>query len=300
MKTIPQTAGVYAAALTPVNEDFTPDLEAVPGFLRFLAGRGCHGVLLCGTTGEGPSFSPPERTAILERAQSIRQEYPDFKILLGTGTPSLSETIDLTKTAFERGADGVVVLPPYYFRKAADEGLLAWFSAVIRKAVPEGGCFLAYHIPAVTGVPVSEEILARLKDAFPNRFQGLKDSSGDAEHASRLGQRFGKDLKVFNGSDRLFSHALAQGAAGCITAMANLYSPLLRQVWDAFQNGTAELNAQEKLNAARSVMDRFPPAAPLLKALLAARHELPVWPVCPPLLACPPETLHAALSDLPE
>jgi 4-hydroxy-tetrahydrodipicolinate synthase len=292
--------GVFAAALTPLREDYSADLDAVPGFLAFLAERGCHGALLMGTTGEGPSFNSRTRVEVLRAALTVREEHPEFKILLGTGTPSLEETILLTRSAYEHGADGVVVLPPYYFRSAGEEGLLKWFSAVLQAAVPQDACFLAYHIPAVTGVPISLSLLSQLKDRFPRRFQGLKDSSGDAEHARLLGERFGRDLLVFNGSDRLFSHALQQQAAGCITALANLYSPYLRQVWDAHQKGEDDGGAQDFLTTARSVSDRYPPAAPLLKALLARQHHLPLWQVCPPLLACPEETAQAALEQLSE
>ncbi|HQX01611.1 MAG TPA: dihydrodipicolinate synthase family protein, partial [Anaerolineales bacterium] len=129
-------AGVYAAAVTPLKLDSTLDLEAVPVLLRFLASRGCHGALLFGTTGEGPSFSPKERETFMRSVRVYRQQLPGFKLLAGTGTPSLSETIDLTKLAFDLGYNGVVVLPPYYFRKATDEGLFTWFSELIKKAVP--------------------------------------------------------------------------------------------------------------------------------------------------------------------
>jgi 4-hydroxy-tetrahydrodipicolinate synthase len=112
--------------------------------------------------------------------------------------------------------------------------LFAWFSQVIRRAVPTDGALLGYHIPSLSGVPLSLDLLANLKDAFPRQFAGLKDSSVDAEHARALGQRFGTDLLVFSGTDSLFSLALEQGAAGCITALANLRSPDLRKVWDAF------------------------------------------------------------------
>jgi 4-hydroxy-tetrahydrodipicolinate synthase len=252
-----------------------------------------------GTTGEGPSFAAAARLDILKAAVSVRETHPTFKLLLGTGTPSLEETIILTKSAFDGGADGVVVLPPYYFRSVSTSGLYAWFSAILQKAVPEDGCFLAYHIPGMTGVPVSLELLARLKDAFPRRFQGLKDSSGDAEQARVLGERYGNDLLVFNGTDRLFTHALQHSASGCITALANLYSPELRQVWDAHQNHQPDEGAQERLNQARAVSERYPPAAALLKALLARRHNFPLWPVCPPLLPTLEEDVQAAESQMP-
>ncbi len=279
-------SGVFAAALTPLRPDGTPDLAALPGFLVFLASRGCHGALLLGTTGEGPSFAPDERLAIYRAALPMRQEYPDFRLLAGTGTPSLEETIALTRAAFDFGLDGVVVLPPYYFRKVGDDGLFAWFSAVIRRAVPADGTLLGYHIPPVTGVPLSLDLLA-----------GIKDSSADANHARALGDRFGGDMLVLNGNDRLFSLALECHASGCITALANLVSPDLRSVWDAFQRGEANEAAQSRLDAARAVMDRYPPAPPLLKALLALRHGFPRWPVRLPLLPLPDEIAAQAAAE---
>ncbi|MBN2148504.1 MAG: dihydrodipicolinate synthase family protein [Anaerolineales bacterium] len=276
--------GVYAAAVTPIRSDGAPDLEQLPCLLNFLAQRGCHGVLLLGTTGEGPSFSPAERLAILRAAQQARQDYPQLRLLAGTGTPSLQETIDLTRAAFEIGCDGVVVLPPYYYRKASQNGLQAWFDQLIHQAVPSGGALLAYHIPPQTGMDLSLDLLARLKDAHPQRFAGLKDSSGDPETARQLGVRFGEDLLVLTGNERLFSLALQAQASGCITAVANLLSPLLRQVWDAFLVGTLDEAAQARLSAGRATLDRYPPMPPLLKALLAEQHAFPRWAVRPPLL----------------
>jgi len=118
--------------VTPLKNDSSLDLDSVPTLLNFLASRGCHGALFFGTTGEGPSFSPTERETLLRAVCEYRSAVPGFRLLAGTGTPSLSETIELTKLAFDLGYDGVVVLPPYYFRKATDEGLFNWFSEVIR------------------------------------------------------------------------------------------------------------------------------------------------------------------------
>jgi 4-hydroxy-tetrahydrodipicolinate synthase len=139
-------AGVYAAAVTPIKLDSFLDLEAVPALLSFLASRGCHGALLFGTTGEGPSFSSSEREALMRSASDYRQQLRGFRLLAGTGTPSLSESISLTKLAFDLGYDGVVVLPPYYFRKATDDGLFNWFSELINKAVPKDKYLIGYHI----------------------------------------------------------------------------------------------------------------------------------------------------------
>jgi len=299
--------GIFAAALTPLRTDYSLSLDELPPFLDFLARRGCHGALLLGTTGEGPSFSPSEREGLLRTALEVRQVHPKFRLLAGTGTPSLDETIELTRTAFDLEFDGVVVLPPYYYKKITDDGLFAWYARVIQTSVPAGGALLAYHIPHVTGVPLSLELMARLKNAFPDRFAGLKDSSGDPKHAQKLGERFGKDLVVFSGVDSLLSIALDAFARGCITAMANLRSTDARLIWDAYERDTRKhesyrrsqkiLDAQARLDKARVIMDRYPPNPSLYKALIARLHRFPRWAVRPPLLPMPESELEKVLNE---
>ncbi len=167
--------GVFAAALTPLKADGSLDLDGVVPYLDFLAKRGCHGALLFGTTGEGPSFAPPDRIALGRVALEIRQVHPEFMLLMGTGTPSLAETIGLTRAAFDLGMEGVVVLPPYFNRKVSDEGLFRWFSAILQEAAPEDGFLLGYHIPQMTGVNLSIALMDRLKAAFPGRFALCSD-----------------------------------------------------------------------------------------------------------------------------
>lgn len=291
-------AGIHAAAVTPLKADFSPDLDSIPGLLAFLAGRGSHGVLLLGTTGEGPSFSTQERVEIFRAGTRVREKYPACKLLAGTGTPSLTETGMLTRAAFDLGYDGVVVLPPYYYRKASDEGLFAWFSNLIRSAVPADGALLGYHFPGVAGIGFSLDLLARLKDAFPGQFAGIKDSSHDPDLARSLGERFGADLLVLTGTDSYLQLAMENQAGGCITAPANLISPDLRLVWDTIQRGEDASAMQEGVSKARHTLEKYPPFPPLLKALLAKLHGFPHWPVRPPLVAISEEMTEAALGEL--
>jgi 4-hydroxy-tetrahydrodipicolinate synthase len=293
-------SGIYAAALTPIKPDYSIDLEAVAPFLHFLAAQECHGALLFGTTGEGPSLNPAERAAILRAAQTVRSTFPEFRLLAGTGTPSLDETVELTRLSFEIGCEGVVVLPPYYFRKASDDGLFAWFQQVIQRAVPEGRYLLGYHIPGQSGVPLSLDLLARLKDAYPDKFAGLKDSSGDPQFAVALGKRFGRDLLVLNGNDGLFLHALDYNAGGAITAVANLYSRLLRQIWDIYLQGGDAFEAQEQLNLRRRVLEKYQPFPPILKAMLARQHGFNRWSLKPPLLPVSDQVEASCLDELHE
>jgi 4-hydroxy-tetrahydrodipicolinate synthase len=275
-------AGVYAAAVTPLR-DSSLDLEAVPALLTFLASRGCHGAVLFGTTGEGPSFSPAERETLMRRAREARESIPGFRLIAGTGTPSLSETIDLTKLAFDLGFDGALVVPPYYFRKATDNGLFLWFSELIQNAVPSDGFLLGYHFPNVAGIGFSIELLARLKDSFPSQFAGIKDSSHDADLARNLGERFGSELVVLTGTDSYLQLAMQNKAAGCITAPANILSPDLREVWEAMNEGNDSTEALARVKRQRDILDKYPPFPPTLKALLHRLHGFPRWSVRPPL-----------------
>ena len=278
-------AGVYAAAVTPLREQPNPtlDLESVPLLMQFLAARGCHGIVLFGTTGEGPSFSPAERETLMRAACEARESMPGFRLIAGTGTPSLSETIDLTKLAFDLGYDGVLVVPPYYFRKATDNGLFAWFSEVLQKAVPSNGYLLGYHFPNVAGIGLSIELLARLKDTFPSQFAGIKDSSHDADLAHNLGEKFGADLVVLTGTDSYLQLAMQNQAAGCITAPANILSIDLREAWDLINAGKDPSEALARVKRQRDILDKYPPFPPALKALLHRLHGFPRWSVRAPL-----------------
>lgn len=291
-------AGIYAAALTPMRDDWSVAPEGMTPFLHQLAAQGCHGALLFGTTGEGPSFSYPEREAVLRAALTVRNTYSDFRLIAGTGAPSLEETISMTRMAFEVGYDGVVVLPPYYFRNALVDGLFTWYDQVLKRAVPEGRYLLGYHIPHQSGVGLPIELLARLKDAHPQKFAGLKDSSGDPEYAVALGRRFGPDLLVLTGNDKLVLHALEYHGSGAITAMANIFSPLLRQVWDIYWQGGDAIEAQEALNARRKIIENYVPFPAILKALAPRIFGIERWPVKPPLVEISPERVEQAWAEL--
>ena len=100
MPTHEKLTGVFVAAVTPLTPGLTPALEYIPKLLRFYAQRGAHGALILGTTGEGPSFSLEERAEIYQAAAEIKSENPAFKLLAGTGTPSLEDTIHLSQIVF--------------------------------------------------------------------------------------------------------------------------------------------------------------------------------------------------------
>ena len=290
-------SGVYVAAVTPLSQDLNPDLDAIPELLSFYARRGCHGALLLGTTGEGPSFSPTEREMIFRAGTQVHFDYPEFKLFAGTGTPSLEESIQLNKKAFELGYDGVVVLPPYYFRSASEDGLFRWYSEVIERSIPKEGYLLGYHFPNVSGVALPESLLQRLGQRFPAQFGGIKDSSGDLNHTQTLAAHL-PHQSILVGNDRLMTAGLQAGGAGCITALANLVSPLLRRIYDSYQRGDKAPEEQEIVNQARDILDGLSPFSSSIKALLAEMHGFPLWPVKPPLEPFDKPTIEQAAMQL--
>ena len=293
----PQLKGVFVAAVTPLKSDLTPDLATIPDLLDFYARRGAHGALLLGTTGEGPSFSQQEREAIFKAGTEIRYSYPDFKLLAGTGTPSLDATIQLNKAAFDLGYDGVVTLPPFYFRTASEDGLYAWFSQVIEASIPSSGRLLGYHFPRISGVPLSQSLLTRLADHYPVRFGGIKDSSGELSHAQTTINAM-PEQSILVGNDRLMTAGLQAGSSGCITATANLISPQLRKIFDDFYQGKDASETQETVDAVRDVLETLMPFPAALKGLLSEIFGSPLWPVKPPLVPFSLSKIEAAAEKI--
>ena len=127
------------------------------------------------------------------------------------------------------------------------------------------------------------ELIGQLAVAYPNRFAGLKDSSGSLDFGQEIGQRFSDRLSIFTGNDRLLSLAMSWGAAGAITALANIISPTLRAVWESVRIGSPAPGAQARLDRAREISDRYSPAAGLLKAILHFSLGFPEWSTRLPL-----------------
>jgi 4-hydroxy-tetrahydrodipicolinate synthase len=276
--------GVYAASITPFDFEGVPALHALVPHLQRLQTGGCHGALLLGTTGEGPSLGVEERLAIIRAGVAERG---NLNILAGTGAPSLTDVITMTRGAFDAGVDGAVIVPPFYYQDAPLEGLFAFYYEVITQAVPSDGAVFLYHIPNVSGVPIPFELTRRLRDQFPDQLAGVKDSSGNVEHARRLCTEF-PDLTVFVGDDRLLAGALTAGGSGSITAVANIFPNLARAVYDAFQEGRPTDEAQERLSAVRDGFEGLP-LAPAVKVMLFAANLLPNDYVRPPLRRLSPD-----------
>lgn len=287
--------GILAALPTPFDGAGALAPAAVAPLLDLAALNGCHGVLMAGSTGEGPSLSPCERVALVAEAAAWRSRRPagasPFTLLCGTGHPAWPEAARATGAALDAGADAAVVVPPYYFKGVSDDGLVDWFRRVIDGAGSVQPRILFYDIPRHTGVPLPNAVLRRLVDAYGPHgpVVGLKDSTGDrAATLERIALL--PELAIFTGTDTHLSAVLAAGGAGAITALAGVRGDLLRRVWDGRaapdRAAAAGGAAQVELDAGRALLDGWPAVA-ALKAALAHRIGGDAWRVRPPLCDLP-------------
>lgn len=218
---------LHAAIATPLDTSGHLNKVAFTQLIQHLAAQGLDGVVPCGTTGEGPSFSVAERLNIIETAIAARG---NLSIIAGTGCQSLHETISLTNAAIDAGADAALVLPPFFFKQSGEAGVLAWYRAVCDQ-LPAHGKLVLYHIPPMTGVAVSPAIIDGLLESHPHAILGIKDSAVDAAHTKMLCTRY-PQLKIYTGNAPLLGQAVNDGAAGSILAIANIVPRALRHLTD--------------------------------------------------------------------
>lgn len=268
--------GVWAASITPLTRNLEVDVERFHRYIAWLFDRGCHGVVIFGTTGEANSFTVAERRAVLDGLS--RMGTPMERVIVGTGCTSEPDTIELTSQASALGAAGALLLPPFYYKDVSDDGLFQYFSRVIEGLGASTPPILFYHFPRMAGIGFSLSLLQKLKAAFPRVVSGVKDSSGDADHLTRLVKGL-DDMAVFAGSEALLPYALNEGGVGCISATANVTSELVRRVYD----GENELG--DLMIRTRRALESLPVIASV-KHLLAEHFSEPqLRAVRPPLMS---------------
>src|SRR5260370_21618052 len=162
----------WGAVSTPCDKNMNFDPELYKDLLAYLKAQGADGVVVLGTNGEFPSFSFAERKKIAETALKNRN---GLNIIVGPGTSNFPETIELSKHAEEHGADGLLIVPPFYYKRVGQEALTKYYSMIFEQVkIPIN----LYHIPFASGVPISHELLHSL-DHYPT-LAGVKDSGGDS------------------------------------------------------------------------------------------------------------------------
>ena len=266
--------GVNAAVLTPMRADLSVDLDRMAAHCRWLLANGCNNLGVLGTTGEANSIGLNERMDVLHGL--IERGIPAAKMMPGTGVPALTDTVTLTKHAADMGCRGALLLPPFYYKNPTDDGLFSFFSEVINRVGSDIKYYL-YNFPQQSAVPFSVNLIARLLKTFPGTIKGVKDSSGNYENGRAYVENFARDgFEVYAGDDTLLRPLLQLGSAGCITAAANVNSPIAAQVYANWDNETGA-RTHETLSATRKAIVSAPAAIPALKALMARHSGDAAW-----------------------
>jgi dihydrodipicolinate synthase/N-acetylneuraminate lyase len=278
------------AIVTPFDTQGELALEHMPALLDLQIRAGIDGVVVCGTNGEGTALSVDERKRVLE---SVLAHRGGLTVVAGTGATSVTDAQELTRHAAAAGADGALILPPFFVKDPAPEGVAAYFRAVLDCAdLP----MLLYSIPQMTAVPITDAILDLLV-GHPN-LAGLKDSAGEWDRTFELITRY-PDLRVFPGSDYLAALGYCHGAVGCISGGANAFPEVVAAVRDqpdSAAGGPMSQRAQGRLSVLTDILRRYPFVA-VSKSVLAHRG-MPRLGVRPSLVNLTPDQEESLLAEL--
>ncbi|MFB7470201.1 4-hydroxy-tetrahydrodipicolinate synthase [Kitasatospora sp. NPDC056184] len=223
--------GSLAPVVTPFTAEGAVDHDSLRALVRWQLDSGSHGISLGGSTGEPSAQSVAERIAAMRTAADEIADRVPF--LPGTGSAKLDETLELTAAAAELGADAALVITPYYARPT-QEALYRWYATVARE-FPDLP-LVVYNVPSRTAVDIEPETVRRLFTDFDN-VVGVKETTKDFEHFSRVIHACGPELLVWSGIELLCLPLMALGGAGFISAVANLAPAAVARMYELWEQG---------------------------------------------------------------
>tara|TARA_Y100001968_G_scaffold242752_1_gene226447 strand:+ start:6238 stop:7137 length:900 start_codon:yes stop_codon:yes gene_type:complete len=263
---------LLTAMVTPFDKEGKVDLPLAARLANHLVHQGSDGLVVCGTTGESPTLSWKEQHQLLETVRNAVGS--EIKVLAGTGSNSTAEAVEATRDAAASGADGALVVVPYY-NKPPQKGLEIHFRS-IADAAP-GLPLMLYNIPGRTGCSLDPETVKKLMEC--SNIVSLKAASGSIDEVTQLRLQCGSRLAVYSGDDGLLLPMLSVGAVGVVSVASHLVGRQLKEMIEAYLVGQGKLALRyhEQLQ-------------PLFKALFATTNPIPIkaaleltgWPVGSP------------------
>ncbi|MFP8888446.1 dihydrodipicolinate synthase family protein [Natrialbaceae archaeon A-CW2] len=237
--------GVVPPTVTAFHEDESVDYEQTAAHARFVVDGGAHGVFPLGTNGEFPLLTPDEKQGVVEAV--VDEIDGDVPVIAGVGAPSTRETVAHAEHAEAAGADGIVVVTPYYYPLDHE----AYLEHYERVAAATDLPIYIYHIPSKTGNAIPRSTLAALAEI--DSIVGLKDSSKDVPWLAQSIDAH-SELTFLAGSDSLLFTGLEIGCSGMVSAVANVFPELVVELYEAYDEGD-EARARELQSEVYDVRD---------------------------------------------
>jgi 4-hydroxy-tetrahydrodipicolinate synthase len=248
--------GSMVALVTPFKGGKV-DWQSLETLIEFHIQNGTHGIVPCGTTGESATLSHEEHDAVVKTVvKTVNQRVP---VIAGTGSNSTAEAVRLTREAEKSGADGALMISPYYNRPT-QEGIYQHYRQV---AAAVGIPIIVYNIPGRTGSKIEPETLARMAEV--KNIAGVKEATGSVDQAIDVIRLCGDRLAVYSGEDSLIFSLMALGGKGVISTVANVAPKQTAQLADACLKGDWEQG--------RALQFRL---IPLIRSLFVETNPIPV------------------------
>jgi len=248
--------GVFPALITPFNADNKIDVASFKNVVEYVEKGGVAGVVACGTTGESATMSTLEHMDLID----LTVDCANTTVIAGTGSNNTTEAVELTRHAYDAGADAVLIISPYY-NKPNNAGLIAHFSSIARCAdIP----VILYNVPSRTGQDMPLEVITEL--AKIENIIGIKEASGNPVKVSRIIENtMDDDFVVLSGEDGLTLPLMCMGAVGVISVVANVVPEKMVDLVNAVQNND--------LKTAKALHYEL---APLTRVLFSETNPIPV------------------------
>jgi 4-hydroxy-tetrahydrodipicolinate synthase len=275
-----RNSGVFSPVIMPFRRNLEVDAERLIHQCRWLLSQQV-GIAVFGTNSEANSLSVEEKIDLLDRL--VEAGIDPLRLLPGTGLCALPDSVKLTRHVADLGCSGALMLPPFYYKGVSDEGLYRSYAEVIERVGSARLRIYLYHIPPVSQIGISIELIERLLANYPDVVVGIKDSSGDWQNTKTMLDAGWDDFRIFAGSESFLLQTMQAGGAGCISATANINPAGIYDLYHNWQSPTAAA-AQQELIDLRECVQRFP-VIPALKCIVSHYGGDPEWlRVRPPLV----------------
>lgn len=249
-------AGSMVALVTPFK-DGKVDRTSLEGLVEFHVEHGTSGIVPCGTTGESATLSHEEHEDVIKAViKAVNKRVP---VIAGTGSNSTEEAVRLTRAAEKSGADGALMISPYYNRPT-QEGIYQHYKKV---ADSVGIPIIIYNIPGRTGSKIEPETLARLAEI--KNVAGVKEATGSVDQAIDVIRLCGDRLAVYSGEDSLTFSLMALGGKGVISTVANIAPKEMSQLTEACLKGNWERGREFQFKL-----------MPLIRAVFLETNPIPI------------------------